>query len=75
MICVGTSQKRDSLRAGQEAARMAQEKLGDGEQASWALVFCGGRHDPEAVLCGIREELKEVKIGRIRRDFREEGVG
>lgn len=62
MIYVGTSQNHDSLQAGQEAARMAVEKLRDGEQASWALVFCGGRHDPEAVLCGIREKLKGTKI-------------
>jgi len=62
MICTGMSQVPDSAQVGQEAARMAMDLLGHDESVAWTLAFCGGRHDSEAVLQGLREQLGEVKI-------------
>ena len=41
---------------------MAADLLQPDESAAWALAFCGGRHDREAVLQGLRSRLGEVPI-------------
>jgi hypothetical protein len=62
MAYIGDSLNIESLKAGQEAARMAGDRMKEGESVSWIMAFCGGRHDPEQVLTGIREELGNVNI-------------
>ncbi len=57
---VGTSQNTESRQAGLQAAGSARERL-EGE-ATWALAFIGGRHDPEQCLAGIREKLGPIPV-------------
>ncbi len=62
ILSVGMSHHSDSLEAGQQAARMALDSMEPNVSVAWALAFCGGRHDPEAVLQGLRSEFGEVEI-------------
>jgi hypothetical protein len=62
LISVGMSQNPDPVKAGQEAAQMAVEQLAPAEMVGWALAFCGGRHDPAAVLRGLHTKLGQVEI-------------
>jgi hypothetical protein len=62
IVCVGVSQNHDSAQAGREAAQMVTDLLAHNESVAWALAFCGGRHDPGAVLQGLRSQLGEVEI-------------
>jgi hypothetical protein len=54
LIGVGRSNNPDPWEAGAEAARRAADMLGHAEAPSWVLLFCGGKHDPGAVLAGLR---------------------
>ncbi|MCE5272697.1 FIST C-terminal domain-containing protein [bacterium] len=58
---IGYSELKDSLAAGQEAARGALADR-DGQPGSLALAFCTGRHDPQACLEGIRSELGDTPV-------------
>ena len=60
MIGIGLAQDHNPSDCGQKAARMALDIIES--PASWAMVFCGGRHNPEAVLKGLRSELGDVDI-------------
>jgi len=62
MTFIGLSQDTDPGKAGREAADIASSQLPTGGSASWALAFCGGRHDPGAVLSGMVEVLGDVPI-------------
>jgi small ligand-binding sensory domain FIST len=62
MILIGTSQHPDSAQAAQQAGRMIRAQLAPTQSASWALAFCGGRHDREVILQGLRSELGEIAI-------------
>ena len=62
IIPIGTSQNHDSTLAGQEAARMAADRLDTGASAGWAMAFCGGRHDRNAVLQGLRSQVGEAEF-------------
>ena len=62
MITVGMSQDIDSVQAGRQAARIAMGRMEKGNSVGWALAFCGGRHDGEAVLQGLRSEFGQVPI-------------
>ena len=59
-IGVGVSDKQGSAQAGEGAARMALENMTEG--AGWALAFCGGRHDPQAFLDGVRRTAGGVEV-------------
>jgi hypothetical protein len=50
----GRSNNPDPKDAGAEAARRAADMLNHAEDAAWVLLFCGGKHDPAAVLAGLR---------------------
>lgn len=54
VIGVGRSNNPDPREAGTEAARRAADMLNPAEEPAWVLVFCGGKHDPAAVLAGLR---------------------
>jgi hypothetical protein len=62
IIPIGTSQNHDSTLAGQEAARMAADRLDTGASVGWAMAFCGGRHDRNAVLQGLRSQVGEAEF-------------
>lgn len=62
LIPIGMSHNPDPVQAGQEAAQIALAQLAPGETIGWALAFCGGRHDPAAVLQGLRSKLGQVEI-------------
>ena len=59
-IGVGVSDNQGSAQAGEAAARMALVNMTGG--AGWALAFCGGRHDPQAFLDGVRRTADGVKV-------------
>ncbi len=62
MIFLGASRDTDSFLAGQQAARRITGRMGTDDAAGWVLAFCGGRHDPEAVLEGLRSHLGPVPV-------------
>lgn len=57
---LGVSQHNDALTAAQEAAQQAKQQLASAP--SWALAFGGGRHDPAAVLAGLRAALGDIPV-------------
>jgi hypothetical protein len=62
MIFLGASRDTDSLSAGQKAARRITEKMGTDDATGWVMAFCGGRHDPDAVLKGLRSQLGAIPV-------------
>ncbi|MCD4848399.1 MAG: FIST C-terminal domain-containing protein [Candidatus Aegiribacteria sp.] len=62
MVYIGMSQDTESEKAGREAAGEAKNQIIGQDSVSWVLAFCGGRHDPDRVLSGIRSELGNVDI-------------
>jgi hypothetical protein len=62
MIFLGASRDTDSFLAGQHAARRITDKMGSNDSAGWVMAFCGGRHDPEAVLQGLRTHLGPIPV-------------
>ncbi len=62
MAFIGMSQDTESDKAGQQAASMARNQINGTDSISWVLAFCGGRHEPDKVLNGIRSELGDVDI-------------
>lgn len=62
MAYIGISDDTDSEKAGREAACLAKNQSKNKETISWVLAFCGGRHEPDSVLAGIRSELGDVAI-------------
>jgi hypothetical protein len=59
---IGTSQHVDSAQAARQASRMILEQLDSGASASWAMAFCGGRHDREVILHTLHAQLGDIKI-------------
>jgi hypothetical protein len=62
MIFLGASRITDSFKAGQQAARRIRDKMGTKDSAGWIMAFCGGRHDPEAVLKGLRTHFGPIPV-------------
>jgi hypothetical protein len=62
LIGVGRSNHPDPFAAGAEAAQRGAALLPPGEGAAWTLLFCGGKHDPVAVLAGIRSIVGLVPV-------------
>jgi len=62
IVGIGMSKNPDPSVAGQQAARMATDRLGLNGTVAWALAFCGGRHDGDAVLQALRADLGAVEI-------------
>ncbi|MGD9189397.1 MAG: FIST N-terminal domain-containing protein [Desulfobacteraceae bacterium] len=62
MIFMGASRDTDSFQAGQQAASRITGRMGTNDSAGWAMAFCGGRHDPEAVLEGLRTQLGPIPV-------------
>jgi hypothetical protein len=61
MVSVGASQNVESAEAGRAAARVALKNM-NGTTPGWALAFCGGHYNPDAVLKGLRAELGDIEI-------------
>ncbi len=61
VIGVGTSQDVDGISAGQQIADTALANLDAGRPA-WTLVFCGGRHQEQDLLRGLRSKLGDIDI-------------
>ena len=61
-VFLGNSKNPDPVLAGQQAAQMAMDLLPSQESAAWALAFCGGRHNADTVLQGLRSELGNVPV-------------
>ena len=59
---IGVSQNPDSFLAGREGAMLAKDQMEEDLSAQWILAFCGGRHDSEAVLTGIRSIFGEIPV-------------
>lgn len=62
MIFLGASREPDSFLAGQQAAMRITSQMGTNDSAGWIMAFCGGRHDPDAVLKGIRTHLGQIPV-------------
>jgi hypothetical protein len=62
MIFLGASRDTDSFAAGQKATRRITDKMGSNDSAGWVMAFCGGRHDPDAVLEGLRTQLGPIPV-------------
>jgi hypothetical protein len=62
VIGVGRSNNPDPREAGTEAARRAADMLGSAGDPAWVLVFCGGKHDPAAVLAGLRAVVGPLPV-------------
>lgn len=62
MIFLGANRNTDSFLAGQQAAKRIMDKMGTKDSAGWIMAFCGGRHDPEAVLKGLRTHLGPIPV-------------
>lgn len=62
VIGVGRSNNPDPREAGTEAARRAADMLSPAEDPAWVLVFCGGKHDPAAVLAGLRMVVGSLPV-------------
>lgn len=62
MIRLGECRNTSSGTAGRQAAAVALATLPDGSKPGWALVFAGGRHDPNELLTGLRAELGSIPI-------------
>jgi hypothetical protein len=62
VIGVGRSNNPDPREAGAEAARRAADMLSPAEDPAWGLVFCGGKHDPAAVLAGLRGVVGSLPV-------------
>lgn len=59
-IGIGHSNQTDSFLAGKEAASRAMEK-GKIERADFALIFCGGKHNPKQFLSGVNEVIPDCE--------------
>ncbi len=59
-LAMGEARHNDAFTAGQQAARQASADLQTA--ASWALAFAGGRHDPAALLAGLRTVLGDIPV-------------
>lgn len=62
MVYIGNSQNTESEKAGREAASEAKNQITGNASVSWVLAFCGGRHEPDRFLSGIRSKLGNVDI-------------
>lgn len=62
MILLGASRDTDSFKAGQKAAKRITDKMGADDSAGWIMAFCGGRHDPEAVLKGLHTHFGSIPV-------------
>ena len=62
MVYIGISQNTESEKAGRQAGSEAKNQIPGKDSISWVLAFCGGRHEPDKVLNGIRSELGDVDI-------------
>ncbi|RIW18257.1 hypothetical protein D0X99_00740 [Algoriphagus lacus] len=58
-VGVGASNQTNSFSAGKEAASQAM-KEGKIERPDFALIFCGGKHDPKEFLRGVNEIIPNV---------------
>ena len=73
-IHLGHSRGTGSVAVGRECGERAVFSLPPGSKPGWAIAFCGGRHEPGAILSGLREALGTVAIvggaavGTITRD-------
>ena len=61
LIGTGWSQNSESAKAGEEAAKMALDEMEPNSSVAWAIAFNGGRHEPGAVLQGLRNKIGEVE--------------
>lgn len=61
-VSVGQYRGTDSAEVGYRSAAHALSGLPDGEEAEWALAFCGGRLDENEVISGLRRVLGDVPI-------------
>jgi small ligand-binding sensory domain FIST len=59
---VGAWHDTDAGRAGREAARAALASAGADWKPGWALAFCGGRHQPDEFLAGLRAVLGQTPV-------------
>ncbi len=59
-MTIGSSERAESAAAGQQCGERALPGLAGGP--GWALAFCGGRHEPDAFLQGLREILGPVPV-------------
>ena len=57
---LGQARHNDAFTAGRSAATEARRQLLD--SPGWALVFGGGRHDPVALLAGLREVVGDIPL-------------
>lgn len=62
LIGVGRSNNPDPREAGAEAAYRASDMLHAADEPAWVLMFCGGKHDPSAVLAGLRLVVGSIPV-------------
>ncbi len=59
---IGSSRQADARSAGEEAGRHARAGLSPECAPAWALAFCGGRHDPDQFLAGLRAVAGPIPV-------------
>jgi len=59
-IGIGHSNQTDSFLAGKEAASRAV-KHGNIDRADFALIFCGGKHNPKQFLNGVNQVIPDCE--------------
>ncbi|TDQ17045.1 hypothetical protein DFQ04_1693 [Algoriphagus boseongensis] len=59
-VGIGHSNQTDSYLAGKEAASKAKAN-GQIDRADFALIFCGGKHNPKQFLQGVNEILPDCE--------------
>lgn len=59
-VALGQARHNDAFIAGRTAAKKALLHFLD--SPGWALVFGGGRHDPVALLAGLRDVLADIPL-------------
>lgn len=59
-LALGQSRHNDAFTAGQDAADAARQRIA--MAPGWALAFGGGRHEPQALLDGLRAVLGDIPI-------------
>ena len=52
----------DSRLIGRQVAAGALRRLNPGDRPGWAIAFAGGRHDGEAFLAGMRNEIGDIPV-------------
>lgn len=61
-VVTGHAVGPDTHRVVEECLRVAQSAQASSTKTAWALAFCGGRHDADLFIAGMRDTLGDIPI-------------